>query len=137
MGYKFSLVLSREITGDESKVLRGAGCSGATFGSDSLPTNSKISVTKMDFDDPVSSSLAEAIELALEAVKKVSDLSVPGLFVPAQPAESSGVEPETVAGEVIEEEVPVRKTRAKKASVKKTGTKGGFAKPAEGAVLSS
>ncbi|WP_459800308.1 hypothetical protein [Herbidospora sp. RD11066] len=79
----FSLVLSREITDDESAVLREAGCAEAAFGTDSLPTNADITVTKLDFDDTVSPSLAEAIEAALAAVKNVPDLTVPGLTVPA------------------------------------------------------
>jgi hypothetical protein len=100
VGHKFSLVLSREITGSESEILQGAG---ATFGTDSHPTNASVTVTKIDVDDTVSPSLAEAIEAALEAVKKVPDLSVPGLVVPAQPvaaaaetAEASDI-PEAVA----------------------------------------
>jgi hypothetical protein len=86
VGYKFSLVLSREITDDESAALQGAGFQGATFGSDSLPTDAAVPVTKVDFDDVVSPTLAEAIESALEAVKTVPDLGVPGLTVPPQPA---------------------------------------------------
>ena len=95
VGYKFSLVLSREITESESETLQEAGFTGAVFGTDSLPTNASITVTKVDFDDSVSPSLAEAIEGALEAVKQVPDLSVPGLSVPAQPtgADSSEVSP--------------------------------------------
>jgi hypothetical protein len=87
MGHKFSLVLNREITDDESAVLREAGCAEAAFCTDSHPTNPDLPVTKLDFDDEASPSLAEAIESALEAVKKVQvpDLSVPGLTVPAQP----------------------------------------------------
>ena len=85
MGYKFSLVLSREVNDDETAALQEAGCSAASFTTDSLPTNAEITVTKMDFDDTLSSTLAEAIEAALEAVKQVPDLSVPGLTVPAQP----------------------------------------------------
>lgn len=86
MGYRFSLVLNREITEEETAILQDAGCACAVFGSDSLPTNAEVTVTKMDFDDTASPSLAEAIESALEAVKKVTDLTVPGLTVPAQPA---------------------------------------------------
>jgi hypothetical protein len=103
MGYRFSLVLSREITDEESAVLREAGCSAAVFGTDSLPTNAEVTVTSMDFDDILSPSLAEAIESALEAVKEVPGLSVPGLTVPAQPAGPSDEEPKVIAGEVIEE----------------------------------
>jgi hypothetical protein len=104
MGYRFSLVLSREITEDESAVLQEAGCAAAVFGSDSLPTNAEVPVTKMDFYDTVSPSLAGAIESALEAVKKVPDLSVPGLTVPAQPAEAPTADPGMVAGTVVEDE---------------------------------
>jgi len=104
MGYRFSLVLSREITEDESTALQEAGCVGAVFGTDSLPTNAEVTVTKMDFDDTVSPGLAEAIESALEAVKKVPDLSVPGLTVPAQPAVAPAAEPGVVAGTVVSDE---------------------------------
>jgi hypothetical protein len=97
VGHKFSLVLNREITDDESAALREAGCAEAVFCTDSHPTNPDLPVTKMDFDDETSPSLAEAIESALEAVKKVQvpDLSVPGLTVPAQPVEA----PDTVAAD--------------------------------------
>jgi hypothetical protein len=89
VGHRFSLVLSRDITDDESVILKEAGCAEAVFTTDSLPTNAAVTVTKMDFDDTVSPSLAEAIEAALEAVKNVPDLSVPGLTVPAQPANAA------------------------------------------------
>lgn len=102
MGHVFSLVLSREITDEESVVLQESGCYGASFGTDSLPTNAEVSVTKVDIDDTVSPSLAEAIESALEAVKKVPDLGVPGLTVPALPVEKR-TKPGVVDGEVIEE----------------------------------
>jgi hypothetical protein len=94
VGHKFSLVLNREITDDESAALREAGCAEAVFCTDSHPTNPDLPVTKMDFDDEASPSLAEAIESALEAVKKVQvpDLSVPGLTVPAQPVEAVDAE---------------------------------------------
>jgi hypothetical protein len=88
MGYVFSLVLSREITEEESAALREAGWSSAVFGTDSHPTDAEVTVTKADFDDTTSPSLAEAIESALEAVKTVPELSVPELNVPAQPAEA-------------------------------------------------
>jgi hypothetical protein len=103
VGYRFSLVLSREINDDESAILLQAGCTAAVFGTDSLPTNAEVTVTKMDFDDTVSPSLAEAIESALEAVKKVPDLTVPGLTVPAQPAGPRTDEEKVVAGEIIED----------------------------------
>jgi hypothetical protein len=129
VGYKFSLVLSREITDDESAILKDAGCSSAVFGTDSLPTNADTIVTKMDFDDTISPTLAEAIESALEAVKSVPDLSVPGLTVPAQPAGPIGEEPKVVAGEVIEEpaaevtEKPDEAATAKKTSTRRASTR--------------
>jgi hypothetical protein len=105
MGYRFSLVLSREISDEESATLQEAGCVSAVFGADTLPTNAQVPVTKMDFDDTASPSLAEAIESALEAVKKVPDLSVPGLTVPAQPAHPTTDEPGVIAGTVISDEI--------------------------------
>lgn len=93
MGYKFSLVLSREITTSETKSLKKAGCQEATFGKDTLPTDAAVPVTRLDFDDTVSATLAEAIEAALAAVKAVPELGVPGLTVPAQPAERPAPEP--------------------------------------------
>jgi hypothetical protein len=99
VGHKFSLVLNREITDDESAALKEAGCAEAVFCTDSHPTNPDLPVTKMDFDDEASPSLAEAIESALEAVKKVQvpDLSVPGLTVPAQPVEAADAEADAAA----------------------------------------
>jgi hypothetical protein len=85
VGHRFSLVLSREITDEESAILQEAGCAGAIFATDSLPADADVPVTKIDFDDTVSPSLAEAIGSALEAVKKVPELSVPLLNVPAEP----------------------------------------------------
>ena len=104
MGYRFSLVLSREISEEESAILQEAGPASAVFGTDSLPTNAEVTVTKMDFDVTESPSLAEAIESALEAVKKVPELSVPGLTVPAQPAHLSKEDTAVVAGEVVADE---------------------------------
>ena len=122
MGYKFTLVLSREITDDESVVLKEAGCTAAVFGTDSLPTDADTIVTKMDFDDTISPTLAEAIESALEAVKNVPDLSVPGLTVPAQPAGPVvDDEPKVVVGEIVEEvaaEEAATKVAAEEAATK-------------------
>ncbi|MBV6701497.1 hypothetical protein KV557_31040 [Kitasatospora aureofaciens] len=85
VGHKFSLVLSREITDEESTILQDAGFAGAAFSTDALPTDAEVAVTRIDFDDDAAPSLAEAIESALETVKTVSDLTVPGLSVPAVP----------------------------------------------------
>jgi hypothetical protein len=120
MGYKFSLVLSREITGEEASLLHETGCECAVLATDTLPTNAEITVTRMDFDDTVSPSLAEAIESALEAVTKVPDLSVPGLTVPAQPAQAA---PAEVTAEVVaasaEEQPNGKKPGARKATARK------------------
>jgi hypothetical protein len=147
VGYRFTLVLNREVTDDESAALREAGCGTATFGRDSLPTNADVQVTKLDFDDTASPSLAEAIESALEAVKKVPDITVPGLTVPAQPATAEDAEkqaaasaekPDVVAGEVIETgdadagnpagEKPAAKTAVKKTTAKKPAARKATAK---------
>ncbi len=114
MGYRFSLVLSREISDDESAILREAGCASAVFGTDSLPTNAQVTVTKLDFDDAASPSLADAIQSGLDAVTKVPDLSVPGLTVPAQPAHApepgTATEPGVVAGTVVTDETEAAET---------------------------
>jgi hypothetical protein len=126
VGYKFTLVLSREITDEESAILQDAGCADAIFGPDSLPTNAEIPVTKMDFDDTSSPSLAEAIQSGLDAVKKVPELSVPGLTVPAQPAgplAEAGQPGEVLEGVVVEEPPAARKDRAKKPAAKKPAAK--------------
>jgi hypothetical protein len=86
VGFQFSLVLNRTITMEEISILRDAGCGQAVFGTDTLPTDASVKAARLDFDDTESPTLAEAIESGLEAVKKVPDLSVPGLTVPAQPA---------------------------------------------------
>jgi hypothetical protein len=92
MGYVFSLVLSREITEDEMTTLK-ASCTGAAeFGTDVLPTDTEVTVTRMDFDDAASPTLADAIESALAAVTEVPELSVSELTVPAQPAGDEGAE---------------------------------------------
>jgi hypothetical protein len=137
MGFEFSLVLSREISKEESSDLLDSGCSGVVFTTDTLPTNAEVTVTKMDFDDTVSPSLAEAIESALEAVKKLPDLSASGLIVPAQPAErpAEDAPADVVTGKVVTAEVvtadeengaegapkkaSTRKTTARKTSARK------------------
>lgn len=133
MGYKFSLVLSREITDDESAILRDAGCEGAVFETDTLPTNADVIVTKMDFDDTVSPSLADAIQSALDSVKKVPELSVPGLTVPAQPAGPVAEEADKVIeGTVVKDAVTDERPAAKKPAAKKTSTRKTTAKAAKG-----
>jgi hypothetical protein len=124
VGYRFSLILSREITDDESAILKEAGCSSATFGTDSLPTNADVTVTKMDFDDTVSPTLADAIQNGLDAVKNVPDLGVPGLTVPAQPAGPVTEDHEVIAGEIIEEiETAEEQPAAKKETARRPSTR--------------
>jgi hypothetical protein len=137
VGYKFSLILSRVITDEESAILQDAGCACAIFTTDTLPTNADVTVTKMDFDDTVTPTLAEAIESALEAVKKVPELTVPGLTVPAQPAEAPTAEsPAVIEGVVVEDVVAAaaegvvvegvvadEKQTAKKTSTRRTAAK--------------
>jgi cell division septation protein DedD len=136
VGYRFSLILSREVTDEESATLKEACVSAPAFGTDSLPTNADVTVTKMDFDDTASPTLAEAIQAGLDAVKSVPDLSIPGLTVPAQPAGPVTEDHEVVAGEVVEEievaaegpavaaEQPAaRKPSTRKPATRKTTTK--------------
>jgi hypothetical protein len=135
VGHKFSLVLSREITDAESVALKDAGCAGAVFATDSLPTNAEVAVTRLEFDDPASASLAVAIESALAAVRTVPDLTVPGLTVPAQPVRSGEsvvelAEPVTVQDvEIVDATEPEPKAIAKPA-VKRAVTKKPAAKKA-------
>jgi hypothetical protein len=124
VGHKFSLVLRREITDDESAILQEAGCADAIFATDTLPTDADVTVTKMDFDDTRSPSLADAIESALEAVKKVSDLGVPGLTVPAQPERAAAEESDAVIqGVVVQEKAGAAKPGARKPSARKPGAR--------------
>jgi hypothetical protein len=104
MGRKFSLVLNREVTDEESVTLRRAGCAAAIFGKDKLLTNAEVTVTKMDFDEIGSMTLVEAIEAALRAVRQVPDLNVPGLTAPIQVAKPAQEEPGTEIEGVTAEE---------------------------------
>jgi hypothetical protein len=128
VGYKFTLVLSREITDDESAILREADavCAKAIFGPDTLPTNADVPVTKVDIDDTSAPTLADSIQAALDAVTKVPDLSVPGLTVPPQP---SGPLNEDMAGaegqkpEIAAEDEPAKKPAARKPAARKRDAK--------------
>jgi hypothetical protein len=85
MSYEFTLLLSREITEEESAVLLEGGCAGGVLTTDKLPTNPDVTVTRLDFDIE-GPSLAEVLETALEAVKAMPDLMPASLTVPAQPS---------------------------------------------------
>jgi hypothetical protein len=104
MGYRFTLVLNREITDDESESLLKAGCAEAAITTTTHPTNADSLVTQLDIDTEAATSLAEAIQAALDAVTTVPDLSAPSLTVPPQSHGSSGqdeaesAEPANAAG---------------------------------------
>ena len=60
-------------------------------------------MARLDFDDTESTSLAAAIESGLEAIKKVPNLKIPGLNVPAQPAHlPSADDAEAEGSELVE-----------------------------------
>ncbi len=103
MGHRYSLILDREVTEQETVVLKEASRAALSFASDTLPTNAKVPVTRINFEDEVTPTLAEAIEAGFEAVKAIPDLSIPGLSVPAQPAAAEGGE----EGGTTEEKVEV------------------------------
>jgi hypothetical protein len=92
MGYKFTLVLSREITEEEISALKDAGCPDSAISMTELPTAEKEPATQMEFDTEASKTLAGAMEMALDAVKTIPDLRPFSLEVPAQP---NGEPPET------------------------------------------
>jgi hypothetical protein len=127
LGHKYSLILSREITHEESEILLESGCHGATFATGSLPTDPDVRVTQVDIDDTVSPSLEKAIESGLDAVKSVPELGVPGLTVPALPVEKKSDQPGVVAGEVVDEPSG---TDAEQSSAKRTANGNGSTKRA-------
>jgi hypothetical protein len=92
MSYKFTLVLSREISEEEIGVLKDAGCPDSVISTTELPTAGKEPATQMEFDTDASETLAGAMEMALDAVKTIPDLRPFTLEVPAQP---NGEPPET------------------------------------------
>src|SRR6266566_1463357 len=100
MSYEFTLVLSREITAEESDSLHKAGCAGATVTTDRLPTDADVVVTRLDFDTE-GPSLAGVITSALEAVKTLPDLSAASLTVPPQPNGAPTEHKPTPAGPAV------------------------------------
>ncbi|MFF4379781.1 hypothetical protein [Kitasatospora sp. NPDC001547] len=94
MVHRFSLVLNREVNDKEKVALKEASGAGIAFVDDTLPTNADVAVTRIEFEDEVTATLAEAIEAGFETVKVIPDLSVPGLSVPAQPATAESGEGE-------------------------------------------
>jgi hypothetical protein len=85
MSYKFTVVLSREITEEEIGALKDAGCPDSAISTAELPTKDKEPATQMDFDTDESATLAGAMEMVLDAVKTIPDLRPITLEVPAQP----------------------------------------------------
>jgi hypothetical protein len=102
MGYKFALILNREISDTESEALREAGCVDAVA-STVTPPGLDEKVTQLDVDTEAWPTLAEAIDSTLAAVKQVSGLTVPTLTVPAQRATPESEEDGVVDGDVIEQ----------------------------------
>jgi uncharacterized protein (DUF1501 family) len=102
MGHRFSLVLNREVTEQETVTLKETSPAALSFSSDTLPTDAEIPVTRIDFEDEVTPTLAEAIEAGFETVKAIPELSIPGLSVPAQPAATDAGEDGTAAKERAE-----------------------------------
>jgi hypothetical protein len=92
MSYKFTLVLSREITEEEIGAMKDAGCPDSAISTTELPTAEKEPATQLEFDTDASKTLAGAMEMALDAVKTIPDLRPFTLEVPAQP---NGEPPET------------------------------------------
>ncbi|QDY80225.1 hypothetical protein [Streptomyces qinzhouensis] len=86
MGYRFSLILNRVVTKQEAVALKESSAADLSFAADALPTDAGIAVTRLEFTDEITPTLAEAIELGFAAVKAIPELSIPGLSVPAQPA---------------------------------------------------
>ncbi|GID32502.1 hypothetical protein Abr02nite_74850 [Paractinoplanes brasiliensis] len=101
--------MNREITEEESTLLKETAL-GATFGSDTLPTDASVPVTKLDFDDDVSPTLAESIEAALAAVTSIPELRVPGLTV--EPVVKPAAEQEGVIEGDLADEDPVTEDAA-------------------------
>jgi hypothetical protein len=100
MSYEFTLVLSREITDEESEALQKVGCAGASLSTAKLPTNADVTVTQLDFDID-GASLAAVIESALEAVLTVPDLTAASLIVPPQPSGLTDDDGKVVEGQVV------------------------------------
>jgi len=129
MGYKFTLVLSREITEEEVSALKDAGCPDSAISMTELPTAEKEPATQMEFDTEASKTLAGAMEMALDAVKTIPGLRPFTLEVPAQPngeppeTEDSLYEldpvPATITGQV--EDVPPPAAEAEPAATPSTG----------------
>jgi len=80
--FKFSAVLTREITEEEFGILQEAGCAGGTLSTSVLPTSDNLVVTQIDFDKAEAETLYDAMKRVLDALQKVPKLSAFSLDVP-------------------------------------------------------
>lgn len=80
--FKFSAVLTREITEEEFAILQEAGCAGGTLSTSVLPVSDNTVVTQIDFDKAEAETLYDAMQRVLDALTKVPKLSAFSLDVP-------------------------------------------------------
>jgi hypothetical protein len=104
--FKFSAVLTREITEEEFAILQGAGCAGGTLSTSVLPVNDNTVVSQIDFDKAEAETLYDAMQRVLDALTKLPKLCAFSLDVPEPsvgqaPAadENSQAEPEPIHGD--------------------------------------
>lgn len=82
--FKFSAVLTREITEEEWAILQEAGCAGGTLSTSVLPVSDNLVVTQIDFEKAEAETLYDAMLRVLDALTKVPKLSAFSLDVPEQ-----------------------------------------------------
>jgi hypothetical protein len=80
--FKFSAVLTREITEEEFAILQEAGCAGGTLSTSVLPVSDNTVVTQIDFDKAEAETLYDAMQRVLDALTKVPKLNAFSLDVP-------------------------------------------------------
>jgi hypothetical protein len=106
--FKFSAVLTREITEEEWAILQEAGCAGGTLSTSVLPVSDNTVVTQIDFEKAEAETLYDAMLRVLDALTKAPKLSAFSLDVPEQAvgqapaaAESSQTEPAPIADDGV------------------------------------
>lgn len=104
--FKFSAVLTREITEEEWAILQEAGCAGGTLSTSVLPVSDNTVVTQIDFDQAEADTLYDAMLRVLDALTKLPKLSAFSLDVPEPSAgqapaaaENSQAGPEPIRGD--------------------------------------
>jgi len=97
--FKFSAVLTREITEEEFAILQEAGCAGGTLSTSVLPVNDNTVVTQIDFDKAEADTLFDAMQRVLDALTKVPKLFAFSLDVPES---SVGQAPATAENSLTE-----------------------------------